>query len=782
MKKLLTSIILLTLSASVFSQNFNISGQIKDKTSNNPIIYAYVKILNSSDSLLLSGVTDDKGFFNVPLQKGDYKFAFEQMGYTSDTELVSITESKFLGTFKLKVNDKEIGEITVSGQSHKNYIDKDVQVITQDKRAGAANTFDVMERVQGLSYDRYNNQIKVDNSTNIIILVNGIEKDAEYIKNLDPSRLLRIEIMRSPSGKYAVAGYDAVINVILKDNYKGIDLVANENNMFCFFDPKSAIWPINNSYASLNTTNSKVNFYATYYFNRFNFIVPGDRLRTYADSTHQYYLAPDPNAYNLQITSQTHNLTVGNDYIISPKHTVSLELSAKYTPFETNLSQSKYEITSDVLSFKPISDITNEKSGNQTYSGTIYYIGNYNDNNSLNSSFTFSNFINKVQDVSKINDIVMEQNTSNNQIFTTFNTEYYHGFSKKFGATFGYGNNFKKLDNTFELNDSNKTFTYHEIRNQAYVYFKYQPKEFLGIKFGTAFEYTVMDNSQQSVSFPIWMPYLDINFKPSPMFDATIKYRSKSNYPEISQLNPFEVTSEFKSVTVGNPNLKPANDNTVSLRMNVMQGLLSLEPYYEFTDNYIIQTLDFRSSDSIWVFGYANAGKYSKRGLKINLTIPFGKSIFFQNSANIYHEAIQYEGKEKTLNYWTMNSQLIYVNKKINTVVGFLYQKTLQRNLTWTGYNSWNNDFWGIFIQQPFFKQKLNVMVLYFIPTNFGANYNQGSYTESPFYTEYNNVHINLIKNMFMFNISYRFNKGKEITKRDNNVNLEDNSNQKKLF
>jgi hypothetical protein len=48
-------------------------------------------------------------------------------------------------------------------------------------RKGAGDTKDVLSRVKGVDYDRYNNKIKVNNEDNIIILVNGLEKDQEYI-------------------------------------------------------------------------------------------------------------------------------------------------------------------------------------------------------------------------------------------------------------------------------------------------------------------------------------------------------------------------------------------------------------------------------------------------------------------------------------------------------------------------------------------------------------------------------------------------------------------------
>ena len=68
-----------------------------------------------------------------------------------------------------------------------------------------------------------------------------------------------------------------------------------------------------------------------------------------------------------------------------------------------------------------------------------------------------------------------------------------------------------------------------------------------------------------------------------------------------------------------------------------------------------------------------------------------------------------------------MNNQLFYMNKKTDLVAGLLYQKQLRKFISWNGYSTGYNDFWGIFLQKPFFKKQLNVMLAYMIPTNFGV-------------------------------------------------------------
>lgn len=776
MQKILSSIVLILLFTNTFSQQYQITAQFKHQTNNENIPYTYVQVYNNKDSLLFRYIADDKGYVILKLMKGNYKLCFQQIGYQNDTMIVVVSENKFLGTIKLKPSDEEISEIRVSAKSHKTLIDKDVQVITKDKKEGAANTYDVLERIVGLSYDRYNQKIKVDNSDNIIILVNGIEKDAEYIKNINPDRLLRVEVMRSPSGKYAIAGYQAIINIILKDNFRGFELNVNNNLMVDYSKNSEAPIPVDFTYTSLEHTNKNVNIYANYFIDFFDFKVSATKQRTYANGDVELYQKLN-SLKNMRLASLMHNGVVGVDWTINPKNIISTEFKAAFEPLKTNETSSSY-----IINTLNIPVTTNQKSQNSTYTVKLYYIGNYNEKSNVTASFIGSIYNNATNYTFGLNNIDNYQKTKNSKKYGDFSLEYNYSFTDKISLNIGNEEIMSILDNS-NASDNNtlQTFEYSDIRVRNYIYLSYKPIKMISLKLGTANEIAILDNKQLSKTFSIWMPHLDLNVKPHEMVDFTIKYRSKSNYPLIDELNPFSKSEDINSITVGNPNLKPANENRISLRLNVMQGLLSAEPYYKFTNNYIIQTID-KDDNGKYIFGYKNAGKYTDKGFSGNLMIPFAKFLILQNSFDIYKQAIVYEGQTRDLKHWTMSSNLIYINNKYSTVVGFLFQKELYKKLTWLGYNSGNNDFWGCLVQQPFFKKQLNIMVLAFLPINLWVNFNQGSYVRNIFYEEASNINIDILKSLLMFQISYRFNKGKEISKIEKNQNEPQDNQQKKLF
>ena len=168
-------------------------------------------------------------------------------------------ENKYLGILRLKAGEAILGEVMIKGTTKKFTIDKDVQLVTAKMREGSTNTLEVLERMNGLSYDRYNRTIKVDGDTKVIMLVNGLEKNQEYIKNLSPDRIKEVEVMRNPGGRYALDGYSAVINIILKNDYRGTEITALENGLLDLDNKMDIFFPINFSSLTFNYTYDKIN-------------------------------------------------------------------------------------------------------------------------------------------------------------------------------------------------------------------------------------------------------------------------------------------------------------------------------------------------------------------------------------------------------------------------------------------------------------------------------------------------------------------------------------------
>lgn len=780
MGKIIT-IALLILSFSVSSQTkIQISGQIKNKLTNENLNFCSVVVTSLTDNVITGAVTNEKGYFNIPLNRGNYKLIFSFIGYLSDTVSIgNINSNKFLGVYKLKPSSEIIDEITVKSSSRISSIDKDIQIVTEEMRKGTADTKEVLEKTPGVSYDRYSNSIKVDNNSNIIILVDGVEKNQDYIKNLSPQRLKKFEIIRDPGGRYGLEGYSAVINVILNKNYVGHEVFiydqllidTDQENINYFF-------PINHLNASYNYTHNKLNIYGRVDNDIKNFALNTDSKTEYASDNTTVYELPPSNNTNTYIREVATNYTVGADYYINPKHTISFESNLQNLPKSINNVENNQQtyiikngIITDSYSFNTLNNTESSSSNN-----SLFYVGKLSNKDRIDASFTYSKYTDEYSTTTIQENVYNRLEVgNNNKDYTKLNIEYLRDFNSKLNTQIGYGNTWKNINSIYNITNNNivtnKEFSQTETRHKFYTYLSYNINSKFSTKFGIAAETSNPTSELQTNNYIIYQPLFDFKYKINSLFDVKLKYRSSSNYPSMSQTNPFESQLNPRTVSVGNSNLTPAVIHKISFRLSAMQGLVSLEPYYHFSNNYIGQTGHLRP-DSIFEFTYNNIGFYQEQGVKTNFTIPFGKLFVWQNSLSFYNSKIIYNDNNNSLSDWRADSKFIFTGLKKGGVILLMYQRSMSKYINATGYSRQENDYWLFIVQQPFFKQRLNVMLGYMLPINWGANYNQDTYVKTNGYESTQNVDISILQNILLVKLTYRFSKGK-IKKTEKHIYIE---------
>jgi hypothetical protein len=788
--KLITAILLLIGLQSVAQQEKYISGQIIDKVSKKPLEFCAVGFYIKNDSLIKGATTDEKGFFESSLTNGKYKIKIQYMGYESISADFSVHKAnQFLGIYKLEAEQNALGTVTIKGDTKSFKIDKNVYTVTKKMKIGTANTKDVLAKVSGVNYDRYNNAIKVDGDKNIVILVNGLQKDPEYIASLAPDRLKKVEIIRDPSGKYGLEGYSAVINIILKTNYQGIELSA-EDQVITDFDAwdKKYYIPINNASASINYTYNKINVYANFSNYLTHFSMPISKTKEIGNNTF-IEKGIDDNPNSLKENFGDH-ITLGADYYINPKNTISFESNLRGVLFNKGSNLTKNHIN-HLQNGSLVNSFNTEKSSNSndnSGSYSIFYIGKLNEKNTLNADITYArytdNFSSNFLINNNLNSVEEGNNISNN---TKINIELDHIINKKSSYQLGLGNTYKKVENIFNsgtttIDPANETsFTYNDTRYKLYGYYALKMNKKLSFKVGMASEMSLPEAFGNKTQYIIYQPYADIKYNVMKMLSIKLKYRSSSIYPSLSEANPNIMVIDNQTEMKGNPLLQPAVKHKISLRFNGLMGALSVEPYYHISNNYIGQVGKMRN-DGIFEYTYENVGNYNKYGIKGNFVIPFSKSLIWQNSINFYKSSITYEKNTNSINDWTMDSNLIYMNKKHQITSGLLYQRGNTKIITPYGYNKWNNTFAALMFQKPFFKGKINIMALYMLPLDLGEDYLQGSYMKTATFTETNVYDISLIKNIFLIRATYRFTKGKTTRKTKKEIEEENNNSKKGLF
>jgi hypothetical protein len=771
-----------------------VSGQVRDSATREALAYCNVGILNRQDSLVAGGITDNSGSFRISMNPGSYRVVVSFVGYITDTiQLDMGTENKYLGTIRLTAGQAELGEVVVKGATRGYTIDKDVQLVTARMREGSTNTLEVLERMNGLSYDRYKRVIRVDGDDKVIMLVNGLEKNQEYIKNLSPDRIKEVEIMRNPGGRYSLEGYTAVINIILKSDYRGTEIAALENGLLDLDNQMNIFFPINFSSLTFNYTYDKVNLYVKGNSTFNSFRIPGTSDQDYASGLSIRY-RPLDGANNMRIKSLSNGYTAGLDYYLNPRHTLSFESTVSAFPSRQSMDQT-FDVThyrNDSLIDQYTSHTTNS-SDTRDITNSLFYIFNISDATKLNAEFTYNRYDDSYTNtLSQSNGFERNETGSNHKDFTKFYTELSHTINDKSTVMVGYGNTWRKMQNDYMtvtrllpaeplINDTTD-FYMRELRHKLYAYYSLSLNQKMSFKVGAAAEYSQPKTAETNHTYLIYQPYLDFNLTAHKMLDIKLKYRANTEYPTISQVTPFTQVMDQYTTMKGNPNLRPELTHTVSARMRVMQGLFSIEPYYGYSNNRINRVVN-PLGGNMMEFLYENVGHFTNRGIKGDLTIPlFKQTLIIKTDFDFFNQSITWQERKNTINDWKMNTQFLYIGKKYHTVGGLIYQKGLTKIINAQGYDKADNDFWLAFVQQPLFKNSLTVMVGYILPVNFGVSYDQGSYTDTGLYTTRNVYNIDMLKNMLLVNITYRFNQGKSVRSIGKEVKTETERQAKKIF
>ncbi len=774
-KKCFMLVISLTTFLGISAKNAgDVSATLKDSKTKEPIAYASVELLNSKDSLLTGCITDSKGYFELAPPATTSKIRIRFMGYKN---MEMAFNDRDLNVVYMEEEARQLNEVNIKGSARQNKIDRDVYTITKSMRDGTTSSQELLGKLNGVHYNVYDKSISVNGSTNVLILVDGIEKDQQFAKNLQPERIERVEVIKDPVGKYATDGYSAVINIVLKKDYSGIDASISNTVFFDIIGMNGDDFLAQN-YANLNVnyTNKNLNIYTSGSQFTGNYNLPAEYIKQYGNRITKSQ-PMDINNPNVSVKPRNSNLALGADYTFNKKHTLSTEL--KYT--DNFLSNSNaFDLTNylnDVVTSTSYSqNETKDKTTNLQVGLT--YKGKFDDKNSLNADVRYYrtdgyNYSYYVQDNFK-----SESDIDLSGDYIRSNVNFIHTFSPKISLDLGYGNVYFTNTNTLNLN----SFTRYNYRNRVSLYASYRPFEKLNTKLGGIVENYTQKYQNESKNLTVFLPYANIQYIANPKFNIVARYQSNAQYPTINQLNPYKMAIDSLMYSAGKPGLNTGINNTIGLDFNIMNAI-TLSPYYTFNNSYLSTFVGIDPDNANYYLTQSvNAEKYEQYGVRLNFTIPFSKKFFWQNNINWSESKISYLNESNMVDNWRINSNLIYVEPSKGLVAGLIYQKQTTKNIIIQGYNSNDNDLVLAMLRKSFFKEKLNVSLYYVAPINIGLTYDLPNTTKATGYYNFSTSRMSFIKNLTFIEVSYNLSAGKKTKKQQVSTDDEFNSGKKGGF
>ena len=775
--KLMLFAVTIVSSNGVYAQEKQaITGKLIEEKSSQAIPFATVALIKASDSKIAGGSTsDDNGVFSIsPVISGKYILKVSNIGYKPTTRNIEVTNNRVTDAGIILLQDTSImvKELVVVGErvKAKSESDKTTFNITK-KMLDVSNTgTDVLKLIPGVQIDLMQN-ISLEGSPDILLFVDGKERDKSFISQLGPDQIDKIEVISAPPANYD-GNVTGAINIILKKdrdfginghilaeipvssslvyafpsyslnwNFKKLNLFTSYNGELTYLDLHESttrkVWNENGSNElSLNQYLRQKDWSHRFHYGLDFFLSDKDQFNFYG-----YY-----NPYSRELDGNVYSKISGtnNDSLKSVKNDTDINTSTFYSLYYKHIFDKKgSEITADISNYF----LTAENSTEYLNSGSDEPINS--------TKYT----------------VKPKQNALSVRI----------DYKKHFGDKFIFSTGVKAKLQTSQ--DRYNNFEYNENIYAIYGNLAYK-QEKTELSIGLRTEKSVAELKNSFISpFLTFLPNATVRYKLTSKQNIHASYTRAIKRPNIYQLNPYSSLSDPFTINTGNPFLKPE-----------LYSSLYIEHSIQFNGNYLASRLFFNRTtnkiDNLMFINDANAfetqvqnlGSINQFGVQFSGTLKIGL-ITLNPYIKIF--GLQTFGNDIAKNYSIENKKSMGLESGLSALASFKHD--IACSLTFQ-YNSAKNSIQSTSFSDALYflsvektiKQKIKLGIVSAMPFTKSFTYNGSKTNGANFQSSYEgNVIMPAIP--FWFKIGFQFNSGKNKNKISREKEENDNT-QKKGF
>lgn len=681
-----------------------------------------------------------------------------------------ITKANNISTTELAADSVLLSDtlrtVTITGSNVVNYADRDVIHITKGMRKGARNTAQLIGKIQGFDCDIINNELTYYGSKNILLVVDSIPKMSEYIKELHHMRFDKVEVIHSPSGKWAE--YDVVINLHARPDYEGYEGNISDNGRFL---------PNNGNGNGKNLSDNTAGGQITWTKNKWNFVARYDftfHQGEYHEATNMTdykslgFLEHTTSPATEKVHNRKHNIYTAIDYQFNKDHHVSVTYALTSNNADDALDERKkreWAMSDQVDIFKDIRTNDAESSRHTLgayYGGTIKGWGLFYDFNYIN------NLNNHISQYEHDNYFYINNPFSDRMNYVWSNI----GFNKRFNRYYltashsftykGYGR-----DNQFTGTRLSKDDFY---RNQVTIWMSYRFPKGTEWTLGARLAHVHLKSMREE------------NFDNNAAISSTLfhKFNNKTwlrvNYwydavhPELDQITTQGYFTDSLHYHIGNPSLETNIIQRGRIWLNCF-NMLGIQAGFNYAPNqyamimypYNVETN--QGDIAHYIAARTENTKYLEWWGAVNLTKQFGD---FNVKAHLKYQTMRAKFVDEKADNdgfsGYINVRHYYQPFLLTTEFGYHYNNYY--GVSPQGWVKREMDFFKISVKKELLKdERLSLALQYFPPIHF----TRMKYTEiTDCFVQYSqNVQgiLQSNKHAIRFNLSYRFADGKSVRK-----------------
>lgn len=656
--------------------NTRITGIVMDSTTNKPVEFATVALVDPATGNALDGtICDESGKFSLnKVNEGTYKLTITFIGFQSKTIVVKIDKKNIdLGTISISPVAQLLKEVTIEGQKAiiEERVDRTIYNAENDATAKGGDATDVLKRVPLLSVDMDGN-VSLRGNQNITVLINNKPSSivassvADALKQIPADQIKTVEVITSPSAKYDAEGSAGIINIVTKkNNLQGLTL-----NLDAGAGLRGSNLGLNGNYRK-----GKMGF-SLGGFGRANYNVNGSFQNTQVTRTVDLTTGAEiSSARSVQKADSRNqglfgNYNLGWDYDIDDKN--SLAASVRFGVRNgNNFQDDMQQFRNDTLAtFQDIEsqDHSNNVDVSLTYTHLyakpqreLSFQGSYGRNNRNNE---YENFSKDVTDFTTVLNRSRNLSDSYNQEMT-FQVDYQSPISTNQMIEFGGKDIIRKAVSDFTAfvasgsdgeyvssgNSLSNNLNYDQNVLSGYLSYTLTTKAGYSFKAGSRYEYTTINaytSTEDNIEIPSYgviVPSVNVSKKLKGGNMLKASYNRRIQRPSIRFLNPNIQVQNPLNITIGNPNLNPEYTNNYELGYStfIKGTTLNFSGFVRNTNDAIQNVRDVigndhSDADTIRT-RYQNIGSENAYGLSVFANISIGK-LSLNGGGDVYYASL----------------------------------------------------------------------------------------------------------------------------------------------
>jgi outer membrane receptor protein involved in Fe transport len=569
--------------------------------------------------------------------------AFQMPARNGNTDPSSVMGAldKDLGNIKLEIDDKILGNVTVTGTRPmvQMGIDRKIFNVEQNIVSAGGSALDVLKNVPTVSVDIDGN-VSLRNSAPQIF-VDGRPTNMT-LEQIPADAIESIEVITNPSAKFDASGGTAgILNIVLKKAKR----VGYSGNVRANVDSRGKIGFGGNA----NIRQKKINAFVMGNYNQRKSIGTTLTDRTVSNSSNTTNtIQNDKNVMNGAFGFGR----AGFDYFIDNRNTFTISGSMARGNFNPTTNSEIRSKVNGIDSFNTRNSQGKNEFKNQGVQGSFKHnfpkTGHewtadvtYNEGRNTNNNFISTDYFTMPGKLFNYNYTQLQSGNSNNDNLV-IQTDYVNPLSDKSKLEIGARTairNVNSLTNYYGVNpdgsltnkvDQNISYNSKDQVHAAYANFSNRIKNFgyqLGLRVESSVYAGFLPNTKEefNIDFPIsFFPSVFVSQKLSDDDDLQFNYSRRINRPGFWQLFPFYDLTDSLNITRGNPNLNPEFTNSFEFSYSKTfknRDNLLASVYYKNTNDLItrIQALEHVAviDTQAWVLSYTNANSSYVTGLEL---------------------------------------------------------------------------------------------------------------------------------------------------------------------